>query len=495
MRGLLLAIFALFIVKADTTFAPHVLIHNARSSSDPAPLLWRATQQGSEQAQSLLVEIATKSRQRYWLELLVAKDSPAAAWALYELSGPDDDPRELMRLAALGDVPEAQLSYAMSKDDPEFREKWLKKAAEQGLISAQAALADWYLLYNEPEKARPWLKLTADSDNQSAYKYGRLLWDVGEQKLGIEYLTRAAQQGNQTAEQLLDVIQRYSVTPPERVVSNAWAGSCHQRIQMFASSLSTIQRADKLYQQFNNDDRLAQLPICINKPVWLPANTLNCDENWQQSQRLGCDLRPLAAAVEALDATHVVVMSEQGKANTNNGAMFLDIGDTYSVFVHELAHFAGFADEYPLGKSTARRVCQVAEQRINQSPNLIFAGRLTYAPISLLKRWQRLSPALVIRPAKTCDAIGKQAYKPSAKITFMEHHDTGVIPPVYLRLWQQQLEDNTQQRPVSMNLFQSFHKHGQTARADVWLKRYQQAIAEQVVDKSQATPVNALPRP
>lgn len=495
MRGLLLAIVALFIVRADSTFAPHVLIHNASSAANPAPMLWRATNQGSRQAQAILVRIASEARQRYWLELLVAKDNPDAAWALYELSDPDGGQADLMRLAALGNVPEAQLSYAMSRDDPAFREKWLKKAAGQGLASAQAALADWYLLYNKPQKARPWLKLTADADNQSAYKYGRLLWDAGEQELGVDYLTRAAGQGNQTADALLDVIQRYSVTTAKGLVRPEWPDGCLQRIQMFAGSLSTIQRADRLYQRFNSDERLAALPMCINKPVWLPTDTLNCDENWAQSQRLGCDIRPLAPAVDATDATHVVVMSEQGKANINNGAMFLDIGDTYSVFVHELAHFAGFADEYPLNQSTARRVCQAAAQPINQSPNLIFTGRLTYAPIDLLARWQRLAPGLGIWPAKTCSAIGRAAYKPSSKITFMEHHDTGVIPELYLSLWRQQLEDNTQQRPVSMNLFQSFHKHGQTGRAGEWLERYQQATAEKTPETLSIPTVNALPRP
>lgn len=493
MRGLLLAIIALFIVSADTTYSPKVLIANASSATQPAPLLWRAAKLGSAEAQSALVRFAKASRQRYWLELLVAKDDPEAAWALYELSDPAIDQSDLMRLAALGNVPQAQLSYAMSKDDPAFRETWLKKAAGQGLASAQAALADWYLLYNKPAKARPWLKLTADQDNQSAYKYGRLLWDAGEQALGLEYLTKAAEQGNSTAAELLDVTKRYSVTGSLRDVPANWQGQCLQRIQMFAGSLSTIQRADQLYQAFQNDERLAQLPLCLGKPVWLPADSLDCDENWQQSQHLGCDVRPLATAIEAAEATHVVVMAEQGKANINNGAMFLDIGDTYSVFVHELAHFAGFADEYPLNRRTARRVCQPASEPVNESPNLLFLGRLTYAPVQMLKRWQSSGHGQGIWPAKTCSAIGRAAYKPSAKITFMEHHDTGVIPPLYLTLWRQQIEDNTRQRPVSMNLFQAFHASGQTAHADVWLKRYQRAVARPAPAEPAAA--SASPRP
>ncbi len=493
MRGLLLAIIALIIVSADTAYDPQVLRHNASAAKFPAPLLWRAAQQGDGAAQSRLVDVASTQRSRYWLELLVAQDDPAAAWALYEMSDSEADQSDLMRLAALGNVPEAQLSYAMSKDDPVFREKWLKEAAGQGLLSAQAALADWYLLYDKPKKARPWLKLTADHDSQSAYKYGRLLWDVGEQKLGVSYLKKASENGIEIATELLSVIDNYSVTASLDSLQPVWPAACRQRIALFASSLSTIQRADRLYQRFNNDERLAGLPICVSKPVWLPIDRLSCDKDWQNSGRLGCDIRPLAPAIDALDASHVVVVSEQGKANINNGAMFLDIGDTYSVFVHELAHFSGFADEYPLSRSAARRVCQVATQPVNETPNLLFKGRLTYAPISLLQRWQSSADNEGVWPAKTCSAIGIQAFKPSGKITFMEHHDTGVIPPLYLSLWRQQLEDNTRQRPVSMNLFQSFHAHGQTAQAGIWLERYQSAVANTEPENRAMSQVSAAP--
>ena len=65
----------------------------------------------------------------------------------------------------------------MATENPEKREKWLIRAAEQGYMPAQAALADWYLLHAQPELAKPWLQKTAMDDMQSAFKYGRLLWD------------------------------------------------------------------------------------------------------------------------------------------------------------------------------------------------------------------------------------------------------------------------------------------------------------------------------
>ena len=38
--------------------------------------------------------------------------------------------------------------------------------------------------------------------------------------------------------------------------------------------------------------------------------------------------------------------AKKGKANVHNGIMFIDRQDSYDVFINELAHFAGFIDEY-----------------------------------------------------------------------------------------------------------------------------------------------------
>ena len=55
----------------------------------------------------------------------------------------------------------------------------------------------------------------------------------------------------------------------------------------------------------------------------------------------------------------------------------------------------------------------------------------------------------------------------------MEHHDSGVIPPLYLVLWQQQLERQNVQRPISMNFFQAFHNSGNQKEAAHWLAEYE----------------------
>jgi carboxypeptidase C (cathepsin A) len=93
-----------------------------------------------------------------------------------------------------------------------------------------------------------------------------------------------------------------------------------------------------------------------------------CSSNFDNEARLGCGLYPLSQLKTPLSFTHMVVFAEQGKANVNNGVMFLDQTDTYSVFVHELAHFAGFVDEYALPESLADYHCSK-----NLAPNLLLS--------------------------------------------------------------------------------------------------------------------------
>lgn len=473
MRSIIFALLAFVIVSTDSGLYPAQLLANASEARSPGPLLWAATRQGNSEAQARLLDYATgtdDTRARdYWLEQLVSVDDPEAAWLLYQQAGPEQSADSLMRLAARGNVPEAQLEFAMDTDAPQKREKWLMKAAEQGYQPAQAALADWYLLQQQPDAALPWLEKTAQDYPQSAFKLGRLLWSQHQREAARHWLQVAADSGHAQAQRFTRVMHHFQPQTIASVTAHSWtkASQCHQRIQMFATSLSSIERASHLYQDWQNEKRLDNVGICIAAPLWIEDEAFTCSANYKQQGRLGCDLRPLADAVEKREATHIIVVSDLGIANVNNGAMFLDISDSYSVMVHELAHFAGFVDEYPLSRSAARKHCKVTD-----APNLVVDGKVTYRPVTTALRWQQTGRLTGISESKSCEAIGQKAYKPSRQITFLEHHDSGVIPPVYLRLWQQQLKNPQAQRPVYMNLFQAFHYAGNQQAAGKWLDKY-----------------------
>ena len=484
MRGFIVALLAILLVGSDSGRDTRQLLHNAESASNPASLLWLAASNGSGVAEDRLVAWATMQGSAFWLNKLVALDNADAAWALYQLVGDDAKSDRLMSLAAIGNVPEAQLAFAMTTDDPVKRETWLKRAAGQGYLPGQAALADWYLLHAQPEEARPWLRVTANDYPQSAFQYGRLLWADGKRKAAGKWIAQAADSGHEMAGKVRRILSTYSPYSAASVPAKARTDeSCSQKIGLFATSLSTIVKADEIVTEFRKDKRLQSLAICLDAPVWLTDDSLNCGGDWKGQGRLGCDVRPLANAVEKRGLTHAVIIAEQGKANVNNGVMFLDLIDSYAVFVHELAHFAGFVDEYALGKNAAKRYCGSGD-----APNLIFDGKITYSPLSTLDNWQALQPGVGIWPAQSCARSDIRAYKPSGHITFLEHHDSGDIPPIYMALWRQQLSRPEAQRPVFMNLLQSFQKAGQTRKAGKWLDKYNAFLGAGKGDPEETVP-------
>ncbi|MDC8830924.1 tetratricopeptide repeat protein [Alteromonas gilva] len=467
-RATCIAVFTSLTIAADSGHLPSQLLANAERAAEPAPLLWVAVQAGSQEARARLLAQAEASEDEYWLEKLIQVGySPAAL----ELSRLKEDPRlsgRLVKLAARGGVAEAQYEYALIRDDYKHRETWLTAAAEQDYFIAQTALADWYLLHDAQAKAEPWLVKTAARDSQSAYQLAFIRWQQGSENEAFELFKQAAQQDHVEAQRVLSVLKQYQpvslsalAETPAAEYSNV---SCKQRIQPFATGLAEIVQANRIYQQYQQDKRLSQLPLCVEEPVWLERQALNCNANWQGQGRLGCDIAALDEVTQAKGFTHAVILAKSGKANVNNGVMYLDVGDTYSVFVHELAHFVGFVDEYPLTRELAREYCQR-----KTAPNLVFLGQITYAPLSNIDFWETFEYPVSLYPSRTCNNIGVKSYKPSERITFMENHDAHYIPPLYLSIWRQRLQQRSSQRPIAMNFFQHYEKAGNIPKAAYWL--------------------------
>lgn len=479
-RATCLVVFTSLTIAADNGQFTSQLIQNAQQAEQPAPLLWKASEQGSPAAQQQLHDYAESAESSYWLEKLIGLGYAPAALTLSRF---EDNPRisqRLVRLAARGGVAQAQYEFALSRDDYSHRASWLTAAAEQGLFEAQTALADWYLLYQQPDLAEPWLAATANKDPQSAFQLAYLRWQQGEQDEAKALFTFAAEHDHDEAAGVLSVLNRYQPTSVSSLrkglsssIPDQWfTERCRQRIQPVATGLAEMVQADRIYTQFKRDRRLNTLSLCMATPKWLSDNALKCDANWRGQGRLGCDIRPLADTVAKHEITHLMVLAESGKANVNNGVMYLDVGDTYSVFVHELAHFVGFVDEYPLTAGLAQEYCSR-----KTAPNLVFLGELTYAPLDNIKAWQAIEFPIRLYPARACHNIRQPSFKPSERMTFLENHDAKYIPPLYLNIWQKRLNDPAVQRTVSMNLFQAFQRAKQTEKAAFWLARVRQEKA------------------
>lgn len=248
-----------------------------------------------------------------------------------------------------------------------------------------------------------------------------------------------------------------------------WAPeTCLQQILFVTAELGSLRQARQFIKLYESDTRLSALPICIAPQIVFAPNILPC-KSVNKNTRISCDIKLLAAQLEHTQFTHLVVFTKQGKANVHNGIMYLDQQDSYDVLVHELAHFAGFVDEYPLSAELAKRVCSEAN-----APNLVFK-RQDQTQIDM-HYWQQLKQQtnVALTPARTCDNHSSQAFKPSAKMTFMEYYDVTRIPDFYLSAWQQALSLQQNLTPAFINFAQAFEEQSPNPSSLYWRTRYQQ---------------------
>ncbi len=259
-----------------------------------------------------------------------------------------------------------------------------------------------------------------------------------------------------------DFIQELSTLPDD----------CKQKLLFVTPDIGSLVQAEHFRSRFAQDQRLKSLSICIYDVTWFDPVDIACEENWQQSGRLGCQLLSLAEKLKNLPFTHLVMFADKGKANVHNGIMFLDRQDTYDVFIHELAHFSGFIDEYPLSQGLAKRVCTGVD-----APNIVFkqAKKLEVDR----QYWQSigLQNSTDIFAARTCDNHPTQAFKTSNQLTFMEYHDTAFIPAHYLTAWQKQLQKKPNQPSAHINFAQLYEQSNNLTESQFWRARYQQYIS------------------
>jgi hypothetical protein len=248
--------------------------------------------------------------------------------------------------------------------------------------------------------------------------------------------------------------------------------ACKQKILFVTPDIESLAQAEHFKTRFSQDARLSSLPICIYDVTWFDPVDITCEENWQQSGRLGCQLLSLAEKLKSVPFTHLVMFANKGKANVHNGIMFLDRMDTYDVFIHELAHFSGFIDEYPLSQDLAKRVCAGID-----APNIVFKQAEQKSVDRLYWQSIGMQTSTDVFAARTCDNHPTQAFKASNQLTFMEYHDTAFIPAHYLTAWQRQLQKKTDLPSAHVNFAQLYEQSNNLSESKFWRSKYQQYIS------------------
>ena len=304
------------------------------------------------------------------------------------------------------------------------------------------------------------------------------LWQQADFQQATDFFKLAAESGSEIAKVYHFYTMQWltSQHEPTRPTRNSlpWAdGSCRQQVLFVTSELSSLPQAAEFISRFNRDPRLQQLPICIAPTVEFVPELLHCSDV-DANTRISCNIAPLASRLKDRQFTHLVIFTRQGKANVHNGIMYLDQKDSYDVLIHELAHFAGFVDEYPLSEELAERICQGVE-----APNLVFQQAGQSQPDT--HYWQQLgqSDKAPLSAAQTCNNHTTQAFKLSADMTFMQYHDLRRIPDTYLAAWQAALGQNRNITPAFINFAQLYEQQHDDS-AHYWRARYQAFLNKQL---------------
>ena len=417
----------------------------AENTNLPLSYYWRAVEQDIDQALGTLRDKAIAQQQNYWLDKLMRKDGGETAWRRYLEAESPQQAAKWLKAAALQGVAEAQFQYSLTLNNAVRKEQWLIQAAEQNFLDAQIALADWYLLQGEKEKAVPWLEIAVEYDTVSQVTLAKIYWNNNQRDQSRELFERAAKSGNMAARKRLAVIKQF--TPLSGLIPQPqFSSECLQNIVLVANGLEAMVNSTNIANSFSKDARFKGTGICVSEPIWLD-NLLDCSDDWLRSGRLGCNLSTIGQWVREGQGSHLVIVGLRGKANVQSGVMYIDALDAYSVFVHELAHFAGFVDEYRLPTMSANAYCGNI-----RATNLLFEQdngfMLDVKPYNQLQLWQSMPEFSGLFPAATCEGTPVAALKPAPGANFLQHHEIETIPAIYMSLWKQVLKAQSGTRPV-----------------------------------------------
>lgn len=440
-------------IHASTSYSPAMLLFYSLPQSElknelsgSLPLLWRAAMSGSKQAEEQLMARAKQTSQIYWINKVASLGNLTAIKFLAQESADENLRKKWLLKAARQDDTSSLFELALMSKNQGQRLEYLHLAAELKYVPAIIALAKIYYENRSIDEATLWLRKASAYDAQSQHRLGRLLWQQGKQPEALQAFEMASESYSdsldysETIKEIKQVkLEALIGLQTERLAPlNVRSKMCKQRLQFVATSLDSAVHARQFKRFFQQDERLTNLPICILPIVWIQDNALECIT---ESARQRCDLWPLAKNKHVPAYSHMVLFLPSGKAYVQNGLMHLDQSDVYSVFVHELAHFAGFVDEYAVSGNLAEQYCNSA----HDAPNLLvlkqdgLETQDTDANVQVLAthKWGEDS---MIAKSRTCASLAISTYKPSSDITFLEHHDTDHIPPLYLYLWREQLE-------------------------------------------------------
>jgi len=315
---------------------------------------------------------------------------------------------------------------------------WLRKAAS---LNHLESVFKWYLIQNKNQHVSQnvWLQQAINLGHKEAIliklnnviekKQWQLAKDFQQQysdvlntlegELSVQYknikslLSVAAISEKNTFEAFSNQASVANLTNQEQSKAEL---QCAITIQTVVQSKLLLTKVEQFETVFANS-KLNDLSICFLPPQTLPDLQVICQPD--KYNRIECNLNLLSQSllkkvnVNPITYNHVLVVVEQGDANTRGGLMYLDKHDSDQVFIHELAHWLGYVDEYQIKAQQQKQLCNVIKPKWI-SPNLFVASK------TLNKRQAQELAGQSLYLANTCIGSGFQAYKKYDEPSFME---------------------------------------------------------------------------
>jgi len=188
---------------------------------------------------------------------------------------------------------------------------------------------------------------------------------------------------------------------------------CKNTVLLVADHLEAYLRLNTLREQYQADPMPSQNSFCFSE-VFYVGNALGCEEGFNGFAL--CDINFLLPSTD-----YIIAMTKSGLANVRDRQMTLALSSDIDVLIHELMHFSGFEDEYPVYAEKAKWLCSSNGMK---APNL-FVGHNEYAPSGWV-------------PARTCENGHLNAYKPSLKWSKMQYQELPLTEQ-YRELWRKKV--------------------------------------------------------
>ncbi|RUO34541.1 hypothetical protein [Aliidiomarina soli] len=332
---------------------------------------------------------------------------------------------------------DAGAAYALSVHVPAKSEQWLQAAAELGDREASLTIAR-RMLNTDPRRAYELLQ-ALQPDTQRDTLMARIL--LARPGLAADTQWQDIAPDTEQWSKRRDVARRLDENPVH------YGQQCLYGVNVYLQARQArIRLYDWLAEFYQHP--FAQLDFCftlIDRPEAAECRT--------DDARVDCWAREATSEYRWF-------VAEKGLANARANELHLSMSSSFEVLIHELGHWFGLADEYPMREPMASAFCEgrfrfETQNLVVTSSSLVDARTLKELEESLPWRDQINQPIATkmssdlyrlgsddssqagLFRAATCEATRFQAWKPVAEVTFMEQHDIGVVPPLYLRLIEQ----------------------------------------------------------